>query len=304
MNTTTQAAIEAVRSDLQKLIENRSRKRPFFASIAAGLLLAFPLLGGFFKPHTIVETGICVVIPLLGFFLVWRYYTRDCIKPLREAISDVENEPQDAIAFTGRASTFTDWGHFEAAALDYQKALKLNPNDEVTIWLYGTLLRAFLDRDDEALPYFEKLTETAGDYQADAFSSCGKILAGSDSKRAEECFSEAIRIEPDEYDLFLDRAEFYLKYDRLKEAENDLLEAAKLLNILRVQEERLHALWGTYYQKWNDPEKALAELNRAVRLAPHCSEYLEQRAEVHDKLGYFPDAEADRKNAAEIRSRM
>lgn len=297
----TQAAIDEISIDLRKSIQ-LGRQKALFYGVLAGMgmgLFIFFLLFITSESFRFYKFSICAVMVFSG----WLGYTRNFVNPIKKMLSDMKNEPTTAVQYADRAYIFAEWEHFEAAESDFRKALELDPNDDITHYYYALTLTT-LDRDEEALQALEPILHKPGDEQAEAYALHGRICQKmKNPQTALESFAEAIRIEPDEEDHYLDRAELLIELDQLDEAEEDLREVARIRLSYGLPLEKLHTLRCELLMKKNEFQEALKEINLAIQIAGKNTcypELYEQRAKIHDKLGNFSEAEEDRKKAARL----
>jgi tetratricopeptide (TPR) repeat protein len=261
--------------------------------IGFGVVLAIPFwLRNVWAGFSIYSFIIFPVIAYIGFKL----YVRRFFLHAQEVLETLEKEPHNASDYAARAGTLYAYGYYEASAEDYQTALEMEPDNDLTWFdLAETLWK--LHRRSEALPIAENLGKTEGDYQASALVLQGEILTDEDPVTALKCFDKAVEIEPDDYDHHLARLRFYLDTNQLDQAAEAV---TKLKGCHLHQYPALFELRGVLALKQGRFADAVRELTSAIRHCSSESKYYRLRSDAHEALGHLDKAEIDRRKAQEL----
>jgi len=193
----------------------------------------------------------------------------------------------DTMAITKKsvAQTHTDVGRV------YVKAGRLRESEE--LWLKAaeldpknSLCRLQLavvyqqtGRHREALKYYEEIAK-ADPNDALVQLNMGRVWVKlNDAEQAEQAFTQAIRLAPNQPESHSSLAELYLQ-NRIKLAEAvALAETAVKL----APEAKYYALLGQAYAMVNDRAGALAAFNRAIELQPDNRQYVQFRTMLLEK---------------------
>ena len=138
---------------------------------------------------------------------------------------DVQPDNQEALFM--RAYIYTGQRLYKKARADYEALLKLNPaHEEARIGL--VLLNEKDNRPREAMDQINAMVAAAPDH-----AILYAVRAGLEQTRklyeaAEEDFTKAISLDPQNIDFLLNRAAFYIETNRKKEARADLDKALEL----------------------------------------------------------------------------
>ena len=140
-------------------------------------------------------------------------------------VLDWKTDEQEALFM--RAYIYTEQRLYKKARADYEALLKLNPaHEEARIGL--VLLNEKDNRPREAMDQINAMIASAPDH-----AILYAIRAGLEQTRklyeaAEEDFTKAIELDPENMDYLLNRAAFYIETKRKKEARADLDRALEL----------------------------------------------------------------------------
>ena len=140
-------------------------------------------------------------------------------------VLDWKTDEQEALFM--RAYIYTEQRLYKKARADYEALLKLNPaHEEARIGL--VLLNEKDNRPREAMDQINAMIAAAPDH-----AILYAIRAGLEQTRklyeaAEEDFTKAIELDPENMDYLLNRAAFYIETKRKKEARADLDRALEL----------------------------------------------------------------------------
>jgi tetratricopeptide (TPR) repeat protein/tRNA A-37 threonylcarbamoyl transferase component Bud32 len=181
----------------------------------------------------------------------------------------LERKPDDLEALTRRGLCRTGRGAFASGVQDFTKALTLTP-DDAKLHKHRAMAYASLRQFEPAIPDYERaiaLDPTDRDTQ-ESFGACYSIMAAEkvDSKEfaeAAELMTKAITVYPHSA-------------------------------VFRHQR-------GSCYFHEGQYEKALADLDEAIRMEPRKPEHHENRGHTLDRLGRADEAEREFKKAEELR---
>jgi tetratricopeptide (TPR) repeat protein len=204
---------------------------------------------------------------------------KEAIKAYSQAI---ELDPQNARAYYFRARSSDK----NLAIQDYNKLLEIEPKDSEAY-----LLRAWtykeLKEDDLAIKEFGKAIETATGTKekANAYHDRGRYYTMHDKNFGLQDFSRAIELDQNNELYYLDRGVSYQGIGRMDRA---LLDFNKAIEIDPKNDVAYFARGHLVMD--NKPELAIADLSRAIELAPNSLlvtvNYM-SRAQVYEKLGKF-----------------
>ena len=246
---------------------------------------------------------IVLLAPFFFYFGVKKCFEK-YLAPVRAMIMSLETEPQTAEDYVNRAHAFEVHDFHEAAAEDYRNALAIEPDIDYLWYSLAEVLWLELHQEDEALSIVEKLSKTDGDFQAEAFSLQGRILAEKDPAAALNCFDKAIEIEPHDYEHHLLRLRVYIdteQFDRAVEAIKETTNLLKRHNGIN-RYSTLYELRGLFAMKQNRFADAVKELTVAIRHCSTATEHYRLRSDAYEALGYIDKAEADRRKVQELGS--
>jgi len=119
-------------------------------------------------------------------------------------------------------------GQNQQALSNYQQALKLDPYNAKALYQVGFLLHSNA-RDQEAIPYLQKLSTASGTYAVNGLNLLGSIYDNSKQPdKAIQTYQAAIKIDPQNRELFYNVAIAYYKEQKFPEAESSLASALKI----------------------------------------------------------------------------
>ncbi len=141
----------------------------------------------------------------------------------------VEQQPTLALAHTYLAFAYERYGETQKASTHYSKAVKLDPNDPISLNNYGT----FLCRQNkalESLKYFERAVSNRRYQTPDAAMTNAGVCAKKipDLNKADEYFRNAIRMNPRNAQAHYHLTDVNLELDKLVIA-NDFFKTYKTM---------------------------------------------------------------------------
>ena len=153
----------------------------------------------------------------------------------------VEQQPTLALAHTYLAFAYERYGETEKAALHYNKAVKLDPNDPIALNNFGT----FLCRQNDirtSLQYFERAAENRRYQTPDAAMTNAGICAKKipDYEIADKYFRDAIRMNPKNAKAHYHLTDVNLELDRLDIANDFFKTYASMLPATKENAEFLY----------------------------------------------------------------
>ena len=243
------------------------------------------------------------------------------------AITSGKHQATDlAIAHIIRGNAYINKGDYNAAAQDYDEAIRLNPKNAAALYNRGNIFFR-LGRYDEAIKNYDKAIELKPDYaiafnnrcfayyakgehdqairdcdhairldskQANFFVSRGNVLRKKhDYDQAMADYNKAIRLDPDNVNAYLGRCSVFVdKADYGGAIENCDQALKRQPNNANARNNRCWAraiMAGAQEQL----KQALADCNEALRLRPNDPYAFDSRGFVYLKLGDFNKAIAD-----------
>jgi tetratricopeptide (TPR) repeat protein len=120
----------------------------------------------------------------------------------QKIIKDIAVKSDDAVSFKNRGNAFCELGEYERAIIDYNQAIKINPNDADVYYFRGNA-HFDLGNYEAAIDDFKKVVKIQSNY-TDAYYNCGQArLIMGDKQGAIEDFRKA--------------ADLYWQYGKLEE---------------------------------------------------------------------------------------
>lgn len=163
----------------------------------------------------------------------------------------LEIDPTQVIALRHRGQVLVETGDSEAALTDFNAALEVEPNDPETLEALGVAL-GMLGRHEDAM----------------------------------EALGKAIEIQPRFATAYIHRARLLMKEQQFKEAINDL---DKSILVVTTNPLAL-VLRATCYEALNDTDRALADVERALKLQPNFLPAIQLQANLLLSSGRLEEA--------------
>ena len=176
----------------------------------------------------------------------------------------LDKKQQAAIPHLEAAQSHADAGRFEQAIADYTQALAIAPGNAAVLIA-----------------------------RAGAYSNLGL----HDSAIAD--YSGVLKKEKNHGQALMLRAMAFSEQKKFGPATADFTRLLK-----NEKHPLVYAMRGAAYRELGDTNKALADLNTAVKLAPDYTYAYEQRARVHQQTGDHASADADRTRAAQLKAQQ
>jgi tetratricopeptide (TPR) repeat protein len=189
--------------------------------------------------------------------------------------------PQTAGTFLDRGIMFASRGEYEMAIMDFDEAIRLNPNMSAAYALRARALHASVST----------VLEIKGNFSALAtFRQSGQQTTPEQRRvleRAVADFTQAIRLDPNNYEIYVERGIVYSDMDDYGRALADFEQA------LRLNNSAVYVSRGTTYAEMGDFEKAIADYTQAIRLEPNHFRMYSTRGQMYYKVDDFEKAIAD-----------
>lgn len=297
----TQRAIDQAKQKLEETLTPIRKKVELSFLGGMAVLILFSFIFAWASRFKFPFAYFPVIILIIGVFrfkselrkTLWQDYYENELKSL-------EKEPENADDYCLRGRILARLDFPEAALENYQKALSIEPDNEMYLDELAYFLWNDLKDGERALPYIEKLCEIEGDNQADAFMYRGQVLGKTDPDVALKSFDRAIEIDPDDSDYPLAKIRFLIDAGRLEQATDYLPEVERI-----VKKERAYGQWpineirARLALKQDDFETAVKFVSKALRFVPR-SDLYQLRGEAYDALGQMDKAAADRLKAEQL----
>lgn len=177
-----------------------------------------------------------------------------------------------AITYSNRGNSFFDLGNLERAIEDYNKALKLNPDDTVTLSNRGAAYIE-LKRYDEALEDFTRATTLQPSNYVALSNRCWVLVLKGKLEAALADCNAALELSPNDPFSLSSRAVIHMKQGRIDAALEDSNRAVAFGR--QVWEAFFYR--GLVHEAAGNEAAAKADFERARELAP-------KRKEIQDKL--------------------
>ncbi len=181
--------------------------------------------------------------------------------------------PQMGEAYTNLGISYFLQKKYQEAAVTLQKGLKLKP-EMASAWLFLGISRFDLHEPDKALPPLQHYTAmNPGDAEGHYYLGLS-FMSLDRYGEAAEALLDARKIDPKNTDILYHLAESYLHLTDIKGADQDKLRTAiqqTVGEIAAVEPDsiRLHQLQAGYFEATGESEKAIRELEEAVKTRPH-----------------------------------
>lgn len=224
---------------------------------------------------------------------VWDYMRRgdqafndehyeDAINAYTAAIS---LNPDSAIAYSNRGSTYNRITQYEKAIEDCSKAIELDPNYSRAFNNRGFAYR-HLKQYEKAIRDYNKAIDLNPNY-AIAFSNRGHAYSsiGEYGKAIEDC-SKAIELDPNYSSAFINRGSIYEHLEQYDKAIKDLNKAIDLDPNKAVA----YVKRGSAYNNIEQYEKAVEDCSKAIDLNPNNAHAFNNRGFAYSQLEQYEKA--------------
>jgi tetratricopeptide (TPR) repeat protein len=183
----------------------------------------------------------------------------------------IGSNPNDDVAYAGRAAARYEKGEFGRAISDCNEAIRLDPSNAIHFYNRGLTHAAKLEYEKAIADYAAAIRLNAK--YSHAFNRRG--LAYVERKEYENAikdFDETIRLDPEAFNAYVSRAKVYTLKGKFESAINDLSQA------IRLHPENAMAFFyrgcayservGRTYGDSKDHDRAIRDFTEAIRLDP------------------------------------
>ena len=178
----------------------------------------------------------------------------------------------------------------EVLTLDSTKLIALNNRGRALVWL-GEINRGFTDFDMAVKLYPHEETHYT---RGMTYLSINKFNKASDD------LMKSIELNPKFVDAYYGLSLLKYMQDSLKEA----LIFCNIADNISYRPKDSHQMRAVIFQKREDFESAIYELNETIKLIPNSPENYNNRGLAKNELGYYQDAIADFNHAIQLNSKM
>jgi tetratricopeptide (TPR) repeat protein len=205
--------------------------------------------------------------------------------------------------------TITVTARLQADTLETVKALESVRKDVDRVKIL-VAVRKKKDGDLSEVERFRKEVETARkdhsriaryreavrDLQAMQWALKGLTAAGTNDAEAVDCFTKALDLNPEDKDLYAERALAFLRLGLAEQAAGDY---SKMI-VLSPEDSSLYVKRAEAFLKMKRPTEAVADLDRALALNPAAADVYYLRGVVNQDGGRLAEAVRDYQRALEI----
>jgi len=138
--------------------------------------------------------------------------------------------------------------------------------------------------------------EAVRDLQAMQWALKGLTAAGTNDAEAVDCFTKALDLNPEDKDLYAERALAFLRLGLAEQAAGDY---SKMI-VLSPEDSSLYVKRAEAFLKMKRPTEAVADLDRALALNPAAADVYYLRGVVNQDGGRLAEAVRDYQRALEI----
>lgn len=195
-------------------------------------------------------------------------------------------------AYVGEASKFEAQQNFGQALLVYDRACKQNPNDLNALW-NRVRLTASLENMNISMADCDRLIQADPQCRRFADLYTFRACAYKDEDQPQKALldlDKSIALGQHSPLLYICRAQCYLAMDKYQQA---LESTTELINRYKQPQSYPNEMRARCLEALNQPEKALADWNRAVELEPHNDACYSGRVRVLERLHKLDAAIAD-----------
>jgi len=193
-----------------------------------------------------------------------------------------DRTPQTAGTFIDRGIMFAMRGEYELAVMDFDEAIRLNPDMAAAYILRARAIYASVSRVDSVEKNFSGLTTVVSD----------RKISGEQARiydRAIDDINRAIRLDPNDADAYLLRGAMYYNKGDNDRTIADCTEAIRLdPNFARAYVSR-----GLTYARKGDYDRAIADYTQAIRIDPNNARSYRNRGLAYDIKDDMDKAIAD-----------
>ncbi len=273
---------------------------------------------------------IIVAILLVGSYSLLTYERNFVWKNERTLWTDVvQKSPKKARGYLNRGSAYEAVGLLDKAVLDYDQAIKIQPDFAEAYYNRG-ITHFSMGFPDQAVQDYDKAIGFKPDY-ADAYNNRGNAYYSKGfSEKAISDFSRAVQIKPDFAEAYNNRSNAYRAKGFLEQA---ILDCSKAIEIQPDFAEAYNSRGNAYFAKglfgkallnyskaiqikpdyagaYSNRgnvyfgkklfDRAVLEYNQALRLNPDYAEALGNRAVAYYQLGQYDKSREDASRAQRL----
>jgi tetratricopeptide (TPR) repeat protein len=264
-------------------------------------------------------------------------------KAIADYTETIRLRPDNAIAFYNRANAYEKQGAYVKARVDWDEAIRLCPglNELQKIIILPPIMWYNISEDIPTDKWSDNkdivnLTETLFLQPEAVFfynRACIYVIY-NEYIRALADYTDAIRLNPDYTDAFINRGNVYIAKDDCDKAIADYTEAVRLNPADRETFKRRGAAYkalgqhnkviadyteairlgpddqwvfverGTAYEALGQHDKAIADYTEAIRLGPDNQWIFEKRGAAYEALGQHDKAKADRDEVTRLKQKL
>ncbi|MBR2518879.1 MAG: tetratricopeptide repeat protein [Selenomonadaceae bacterium] len=148
---------------------------------------------------------------------------------LRDLNKSIELNPNDDFAYNNRGIVYKNLGQYERAIQDYDRAVQLSPNDAATYYNRGNAYNE-LKQYERAIQDYDKALELNPDHANTYFNRGMAYKSLENYEAAIDDFTTFIELEPDDADAYKMRGECYEQLGDDDAAQEDFDRADELAN--------------------------------------------------------------------------
>jgi tetratricopeptide (TPR) repeat protein len=220
-------------------------------------------------------------------------------KDYEEAIANynkaIKLDPNNDLVYNSRGNANYFKGDYDRAIADYNKAIKLDPNNDV--WYNNRGWAYYRKGDyDRAIADYNKAIKLDPDYAA-AYNDRGWAYDDKgDHDRAIADYDQAIKLDPDYTHAYNNRGWAYYNKDDYDRAITDYDQAIKLdPDYIYAYNNR-----GLAYDKKGDHDRAIADYDQVIKLDPDYTYAYNNRGLAYDDKGDYDRAIAEYDQAIKL----
>lgn len=299
MDEKTSEAINRVVSAQQTVLKTAERlSSRLYLLGGVAVIVAFFVQQNKPMDDRLAGTFVFALVVAVGVFFLRHVFLIKHAAPRQEEIEKLKAVPENAADYLARGTILIEWGQSEAAILDFEEVLRLDPENENAEFQLG---EAYYDLElyDKALERFEKIIPLDNGYLAAAHFYRGLISEKKFSGTGEADFRKASELAPRDPDILFKYAEFLIERDRIDDAAELLANPALEMEMQHYPE--LHEVCGTIFAKRGEFDNAVASYTRAIKLGARTKELYRLRADAYEKAGNRDLAERDRARSEAVK---
>jgi tetratricopeptide (TPR) repeat protein len=207
------------------------------------------------------------------------------------AIVDIDEairlSPNFAAAYANRGWAYSAKKDYERGVADFTRAIELNPK---LTGAYNGRGQAYSDKKDFNRAIADLNVLIGIDPSSDNYVARGFVYARmGDNAKALADFSEAIRLNPDNWAAYSDRKAVYAKQGEYDKEIADIKEAIRL----RPDDDTMHILLAQAYDGKKEYDRAIAVLDRLLQKKPDNYSAYTNRADFHINTKEYDAAISD-----------